>query len=165
LFRKFGEHLNNLDERTINQDYFDAPEGIDVLMKATEQSTRTRSEEKRELIARILAGATSTDAGRGEYSPEEYLNIVADLTDKELEIARTIYTLQRNISPTELEPKNKAGTWSKCVEAIAEKHDIGASVFPLLLNRLYAAGLLDLFTCSIQALLHRPIGFLRPSIS
>jgi hypothetical protein len=64
-----------------------------LLIKALNESRRTRSDEKSELIARLLAAATSTDAGRGEYSPEDYLNIVADLTEKELEIARTIYTL------------------------------------------------------------------------
>jgi hypothetical protein len=145
LFDKFGENLSELDRRTIKEDFFETDEGIDLLIKATEQSARTRSEEKRALIARILAGATSTDAGQGEYSPEEYLNIVADLTDKELEIARTIYTLQQNISPTELEPENKAETWSLCAEEIDKKHDIGANILPLLLNRLYSAGLLDLF--------------------
>ena len=145
LFDKFGEDLYELNEQTIKKDYFDTNEGIDLLIKATEQSAKTRSEYKRALIARILAGATSPDAGRGEYSPEEYLNIVADLTEKELEIARTIYTLQRDISPTELESNNKAETWRLCRESISKEHDIETKVLSLPLNRLHSAGLLDLF--------------------
>lgn len=145
MFDKFGEDLSELDERSIKKDYFDTDEGIDLLIKATEQSAKTRSEEKRDLIARILAGATSTDAGRGEYSPEEYLNMVADLTEKELEIARTIYTLQRNISPTKLESNNKAETWRLCRERVSKEHGIETNSLSLPLNRLHSAGLLDLF--------------------
>lgn len=144
MFDTFGENLKELDERTINKGYFETDEGIDLLIKATEQSAKTRSEEKRDLIARILAGATSTDEGRGEYSPEEYLNIMADLTDKELAVARTIYTLQQSISPAELESNNRLETWELCKKSIMEQHDIRANSLPLLLNRIHSAGLLDL---------------------
>lgn len=149
LFDRFREYLNELDEQTIKKDYFDTEEGIDLLIKATDQSAKTRSEEKRTLIARILTGAASTYAWRGEYSPEEYLNIVADLTHKELEIARTIYTLQDGISPTELESGNMAERWRLYEGEISKKHDIGVDTLPLLLNRLHSAGLLDSFYPSV----------------
>ena len=145
LFQKFGKDLSGLEEQSIKKDYFDTDEGIDLLIKATEQSAKTRSEEKRAIIARILAGATANDERGSEYSPEEYLNIVAELTEKELNIARTIYTLQQDISPAELEPDNKAETWRLCRERISKDHGIEAEVLSLPLNRLHSAGLLDLF--------------------
>jgi hypothetical protein len=145
LLERLAEHLATVDEQSIRRDYFETPEGFDLLIKAMDESRRTRSEEKRDLIARILAGATLTDAGQGEYSPEEYLNIVADLTDKEWALARTIYTLQQGLSPRELDPSNKAEIWRMCAEDISKKHDIGANDLPLLLNRIHSAGLLDLF--------------------
>lgn len=145
LFEQLADQIEVFGEQTIKKDYFETPEGFDLLIKVLETSSRTRSEKKRTLIARILAGASSADAERGEYSPEEYLNIVADLTDKELAIARTIYILQQNISPTELETNNKLETWERCKESIIEQHDIGANSLPLLLNRIHSGGLLSLF--------------------
>lgn len=144
MFDKFGEDLSELNEQTIKKDYFDTDEGIDLLIKATEQSAKTRSKEKRVLIARILAGATSTEADKSGYSPEEYLNIVADLTDKELTIARTIYSLQRDMPSTNGEPGNRAETWKSCVEKIGQEHDIEANFLPLFFSRLHSIGLLDL---------------------
>lgn len=145
LFRRFGEHLSTLDEQTIKRDYFDTPEGIDLLIKATEQSTRTGSEEKRDLIARILAGATSSHTEQGNYTPEEYLNIVASLTGKELEVARTIYDLQRNISsPLEYDADNKVEVWTLCAASVREQHAIEADDLPLFLTRITATGLITL---------------------
>lgn len=144
LFRQLSEHLSNLDEATIKKDYFDTFEGIDLLIKATEQSAKTRSEEKRALIARILAGAATSDERRGEYSPEEYLNIVAELTEKELKIARTIYVRQRDISLLELDGHDSIKMWKLCEEDIGSQHDIGTDVLSPFLHRLHAAGLLDM---------------------
>lgn len=146
LLRK---HVEALDKEAIRKDYFETPEGFDLLIKALDESRKTRSEEKRDLIAKILTGALSTDAGQGEYSPEEYLNVVANLTVKEWEIARAIYTMQQNIFPRELEPSNKMETWRLCAKTLSEEHDIEANALPLFLNRLYSAGLLDLFYVTV----------------
>ena len=75
FLRRLSERVEGIDAEAIRKDYFETPEGFDLLIKALDESRRTRSDEKRELIARILAGATSTDARRGEYSPEDYLNL------------------------------------------------------------------------------------------
>jgi len=144
LIRQLSELLSDLDEQAIRRDYFDTPEGIDLLIQATELSSKTRSEDKRDLIARILAGATSTDAGKGEYSPEEYLHVVADLTDKELMVARTIYSVQlgQNYRNTDAEDKWKA--WEEQRYKIIEKHGLDASDLTLILNRIASTGLVEL---------------------
>lgn len=145
LFDKVGEELKALDERTIQKDYFKSEEGIDLLLKATQESVKTRSGEKRDLIAKILVGATTTDAARGEYLPEEYLNLIADLTEKELQIASTIYSVHHKNSPMELESNNQAETWRLVKEFVIEQHGIEANALPLYLNRLSLAGLLDVY--------------------
>jgi hypothetical protein len=74
-----------------------------------------------------------------------YLNILGDLTDKERAIARTTYILQQNFSsPLELEPSDRGKSGESCAEEIRKEYDIGFDALPLLLNKLYAAGLLDL---------------------
>lgn len=144
LFRQFAEHLNTLDEQTVKKDYFDTPEGMDLLSRAVEASSKTRSDEQRDLIARILAGATSTDAEQGNYSPEEYVNLVADLTVKELEVARTIYNSQRNLTGSELDAANRFALWNFCRDSLMENHGIDSDDLPMFVNRLHNVGLLDL---------------------
>lgn len=145
LFSKFGEELKVLEEQAVKKGYFDTDEGIDLLFKATEESAKTRSEEKRYLIARVLRGATMANSAQGEYSPEEYLNLITDLTEKELRIARTIYIGQSQITaPNELESNNKAETWRLGRESLTRQHGIESDVLSLYLNRLHLAGLLDL---------------------
>ncbi len=91
LFQQLSEHLSNLDEAAVKKDYFDTPEGIDILIKALEHSAKTRSDQKRDLIARILTGAASTDSGQSTFTPEEYLDLLSDLTEQELKLAKSMY--------------------------------------------------------------------------
>ncbi len=144
LLQQLSEHLSSIDERAIKRDYFDTPEGMDLLIRALDESSRTRSEEKRDLIARILAGATSTDAEQGNYSPEEYVNLVANLTVKELEVARIIYDSQRNLTAKELDADNRLALWNFCREDLIGKHGIDTDDLPMFVNRLHNVGLLDL---------------------
>jgi hypothetical protein len=51
LLRQLSKHLSNVDEQAIRRDYFDAPKGMDLLIRAVEESSKTRSDEKRDLIA------------------------------------------------------------------------------------------------------------------
>lgn len=145
LFDKFGEDLNELDERTIKQEYFDTPEGIDLLIKAMEQSTRTRSEEKRSLIARILASATSTDVAQEDYTAEEYLNLVESLTEKELQVARTIYDLQKGRDYRNLEVSEEGWKiWQSHRKRIIEEHSLDEDDLPIILDRIATTGLVTL---------------------
>jgi hypothetical protein len=89
LFEQLSEHLATVDEQAIKQGYFETPEGFDLLIKAMDESRRTRSDDKRDLIARILRGALID--GESKYSPEEYLNLISDLTPQELMVLRSAY--------------------------------------------------------------------------
>jgi hypothetical protein len=141
MFEQLKEHLATVQEQSIRSDYFETPEGFDLLIKALDESRRTRSDDKRDLIARILSGAASADAERGEYSPEEYLNIVADLTVKELEIARIIYQVQQEDTASELEKEPEV--WFRQRNKIIAEHELEEDEFSLLLNRVASTGLLS----------------------
>jgi len=85
-----AEHLAALEEQAVRKDFFQTPEGFDLLIKALDESRRTRSKEKRDLYARILRGAI-VDFEQGRYSAEEYLYLISDLTLQELRVVRLLY--------------------------------------------------------------------------
>ncbi|CAN5895158.1 hypothetical protein BH23ACT11_BH23ACT11_26290 [soil metagenome] len=141
LFDRFGKDLSELDEHSIKKDYFDTDEGIDLLIKATEQSANTRSEEKRNLIARILCGAV-LDREVGEYSPEEYLNLLSDLTPIELILARSLYEARPEVGSEE--------EWNIWEKEIRAKTGIDAPVLRMALSRLNSIGLLQQVSSGID---------------
>lgn len=61
-----------------------------MLFKALDESRRTRSRLKKELHAQILKGAI-LDFEKGEYSSEEYLYLISDLTEQEIRIGFLVY--------------------------------------------------------------------------
>jgi hypothetical protein len=70
------------------------------------------------------------------------LNVVASLPPKELEVARTIYELQRNItSPLEMKVGDRIETWRLCEESIREQLSLTSDDLPLFLNRITSTGL------------------------
>lgn len=129
LLRLLAEHLEIVEAEAIRKDYFQTPEGFDLLIKALDSSRRTRSEEKRDLIARILAGAAVDESS--EYSPEEYLNLISDLTVKELKVARSLYERRP-------EHGHIYYNWQMC---ILEEFNIDDADLRLILDRLQARGL------------------------
>lgn len=140
LFQQFGEHLKNLDGRTIDKDYFDTDEGIDLLIKAVEQSTKTRSEEKRDLIARVLRGAV-IDYKQDTYSPEEYLYLISDLTVQELRVARSIH---------EVRPKTRKESWYEWEERVCNTVGIDKANLHMMVRRLGSTGLLQPITAGYE---------------
>jgi hypothetical protein len=130
LFEQLTKHLADVDEQSIRRDYFETPKGFDRLMKAMDESRRTRSDEKRNLIARILRGALID--GESEYSPEEYLNLISDLTPQELKVLRSAYRQRPG-------PGMSFRSWclSACAVAGFDRSD-----FLMTLSRLNAYGLI-----------------------
>jgi hypothetical protein len=131
LLAQLSERLANVDEEAIRQGYFETPEGFDLLIKAMDESRKTRSDNKRDLIARILRGAV-LDYERGEYSPEEYLYLVSDLTERELEAASLLY---RRRPRSEMQLRAWFGKMS-------ENFGLDDSDVEMILARLEARGLI-----------------------
>lgn len=142
LFRQFSEHLSDLDEQAIRRDYFDTPEGIDLLIKATEASSKTSSNKKRDFIARTLRGAM-LDYGRGEYSAEEYLNLISDLTERELVAATFLYNeYRRNSRRTDLRTTGiRVDSWTR---KLGRELGLDETDARIILTRLRTRGLVDI---------------------
>lgn len=140
LFQQLGEQLNNLDEQTINKGYFDTDEGVDLLIKAVEESTKTRSEEKRDLIARVLCGAV-IDYKQDTYAPEEYLYLISELTIQELRVARSMY---------ENRPETPAESWNRWEQHACDTIGIDKANLHTAISRLGSAGLLQSITAGLE---------------
>ena len=94
LFNELIEEMSTLEDGMVDKDYIDSEEFIEVFTKTIETAAKTRSKEKIKLYAKLLKGATKFQ-DRKKYSPEEYLQVLSELTMKELEVAKAIYKQQR----------------------------------------------------------------------
>lgn len=94
LFDELKEEMSTLEDRVVDKDYINSEEFIELFTKSIETSAKTRSKEKIKLYAKLLKGATKFQ-DRKKYSPEEYLQVLSELTMKELEVAKAIYKQQR----------------------------------------------------------------------
>lgn len=96
---KLKSEVATLEENKIDKEYLTNEEFFDLIFRAFEYSSRTKDDDKIELYAKILRGAVNLD-NRDEYYPEEYLEVIKELTPFELKIARAIYE-QQNDQPNE----------------------------------------------------------------
>jgi DNA-binding MarR family transcriptional regulator len=135
------EHMNKLHEEAVRKDFFETPEGFDLLIKALDEARKTRSREKRDLYARILVGAALKQYDTTEYSAEEYLQLVSGLTPKELEVAYRIYRDRPGLKPT---------IWERYMDTLAEELGISRDDLPMILSRVESLGLIQRVTTRLQ---------------
>lgn len=153
-----AERFVDLEGLALRKDYFETPEGIDMLVKALDESRKTRSRKKREMYARILKGAI-LDFERREYSSEEYLHLVADLTEKELRVARLIYRDR---------PEPDEQSWSAWKGKACEELDVDESDIGMALGRIGSLGLIENVNSYLSegdgvAILDRPVYKIAPA--
>jgi hypothetical protein len=139
VFVLLAHSLESLEARAVRKDYFETDEGFDLLLKAVEAARRTRSRDKREYYARILRGAV-LDSERREYSPEEYLQLVADLTPRELMVARSLY---RDRPEKEFEAQPGGDAWTIWQGKVCGEVGLDVADLQLALGRLRSSGLLE----------------------
>lgn len=94
LFNELIEEMGTLEDRMVDKDYINSEEFIELFTKTIETAAKTRSKEKIKLYAKLLKGAIKFQ-DRKKYSSEEYLQVLSELTMKELEVAKAIYKQQR----------------------------------------------------------------------
>jgi len=106
----FISELNNqigqLDKSKINHDFLEKEEGFDLIIKAFNSASRTRQNEKLKLYAKIIKGALTEGKEFQEEDPELYLQIIEELSVKELRVAKCLYELKeiKKINPEEDNP-------------------------------------------------------------
>lgn len=93
LLEDLKVEMSRAREETVDKKYLDSEEWFDLILRGIEAATKTRDRGKIHLYAKVLKGAVTVQ-NREEFSPEEYLVILAELTPKEIEVARAIYRQQ-----------------------------------------------------------------------
>jgi len=94
LFDELKYEMTTLEDKKVDKDYINSEEFIDLFIKTIEMAAKTSNKEKIELYAKLLKGAIKFQ-DRKEFSPEEYLQVLSELTMKELEVAKAIYKQQK----------------------------------------------------------------------
>jgi hypothetical protein len=135
--------MNHLKENMIDNEYLESEECFDLVLRALEAAAKTRDREKIRLYSKVLRGAV-TIQNRKEYSPEEYLGILAELTPKEIEVARVIYSQQSD------RPQNDENEvqWAirKGWKQLSEQCSIPKEDLPFILLRLQRSGIIHEIT-------------------
>jgi hypothetical protein len=122
------------------QTYVQSEPYLDLMIKAVETTARTRHDEKIRLYARVLSNALLLQ-DLEDPSPEEYLDVLAELSPRELAVAKALYDQQKE-GPTDREGVPswiwRVG-WPQGFEACAS---LPPTDWPFLLSRLQARGLI-----------------------
>ena len=144
--------LEVIEDSLVDQDYLQSDEFFDLLLKAFDTSAKTRDEEKRRVCARILVESAILSKRQG-YSPEEYLDIVAGLTPRELAVAREFYEYWPKEKPSEPEDnadvqehkdvqKQARKDWQAWQDMACKGVGIDGTDLQLILGRLQSVGLM-----------------------
>jgi hypothetical protein len=128
-----SKRLDTIETQAIEPEFFDSEYWHDLFRKAFEEALKPRSNDKIEYYVRILKGA-AVDSLRGDYSAEEYLYLISDLTIQEVRLARLLY---------ESRPPNEEGAWKDWQEDACNRIGIDTRDLQLTLGRLYSSGLLQ----------------------
>jgi hypothetical protein len=135
------ERMETVENSVLDREYLASEEFFDLLIKALDATIKTRDEEKRRLYARILTESTIRFKREG-HSPEEYLDLIADLTPRELSVARALY---RDWPGEEYENREHAvgqEAWNGWQDKVRAEVGIDEADLQLILGRLRSSGLI-----------------------
>jgi hypothetical protein len=138
LIDEMKQRMEQHEEEAINKEYLASDEFIDLVIKAFDSAAKTRNEEKIRLYARILTESTVRDK-QGTYFPEEYLNVLAGLTPRQVEVAWAIYEVQ--VEPREERHPEGGEGWHQEKEQVRKKLNLDGTQLVFMLKSLVAAGL------------------------
>ena len=103
--------------------FLKSEEFFDLLIKTFEAAVRTRHNEKTKYYAKILRSSIIND-NYFKYEPEEYLEILSELSLQELEFIKTIYNSQNAVPQKDGEDTlawaNRCG-WEDIVQSYSMK--------------------------------------------
>lgn len=93
LLKNLKEDIELTEEKMVKKDFIDTEEFFDLIVKAINASTKTKSKEKIKLYSKVLKGSLTLEH-TNEYDPYTYLTIIEELSFKEIEVARCLYELK-----------------------------------------------------------------------
>lgn len=135
------ERLETVEDSAVDEEYLKSEEFFDLIMKALDTTIKTRDEAKRRTCARILIESTIFSKREG-YSPEEYLDLIADLTPRELAVAQALYRDLSGEGDESRELKESREAWMSWQDRVRAKVGIDGADLQLILDRLHSSGLI-----------------------
>ncbi len=150
FINKLKSEIAKLEEKKVDKEYIISEEFFDLMFRAFEYTGRTRDDSKIELYAKILRGAVNID-NRNEYDPEEYLEVIKELTPFELKVAKAIFEQQasKDWTDAEISTMGEVG-WarSKGWDKLSDTCEVSQEELRFLLIRIERTGLIKEITGS-----------------
>jgi hypothetical protein len=91
-----SDEFKQLEETMIDKSFLESDEFVDLFVKSTRLVTNTSNKEKIELYTKILKGSLIQ---KSIFTPDDYLNVVAELTSNEIAFAKNFYDLKITGNP------------------------------------------------------------------
>lgn len=135
------ERLGTVEESALDKEFLNSDEFFDLMMKFFDTTTKSRDETKRRLGARILTESMIL-SDKEQYSPEEYLDLIADLTPRELAVAQALYKEQVEQAYENLEASEVRQAWKAWQDSVRTEASIEGADLQLILGRLQSLGLI-----------------------
>ncbi len=144
LIENLSSNMSKLEERKVDKEFLRSEEFFELIVRAFEYAARTKDDEKIGLYAQILRGAVNMDNKKEEHFPEEYLEVIKELTPVELKVAKAIYEQQSEYKPDADEITVNEPQWvqSKGWSELTTKCGLSWPELYLILNRIAGTGLI-----------------------
>jgi hypothetical protein len=134
------ERMETVEDSALDKDYLKSEEFFDLVIRALDATIKTRDEAKRRMYARILTESTILSEREG-HSPEEYLELIVDLTPQELMVARALYRdWPRRVGDNEGRGDAEEG-WKRWQDRVRAEVGLDGTDLQLILGRLRSSGL------------------------
>lgn len=90
------QEMSLIDESKIDKQFLQTEEFIDLIVKAIENSVKTRHKDRVLLNCKILSGSILIENKEIRHSAEDLLVLISDLTPIDLKVAKEIYKQQKD---------------------------------------------------------------------
>lgn len=91
------EEFEEIEENKIDKTFLESEEFMDLFINSLNLASRTRSKDKIKTYSKIIKGSLVIE--NDIFNPEDYLNVLAELTHNELSFALNFYKLKINVDP------------------------------------------------------------------
>jgi hypothetical protein len=94
FYNELRKEIQSIDEKIIDLEYVNSEDFYDLLMKLSESSIKTKSNEKKKLYARILKN--SCIISEIKTNPEYFIDIITEISLEEFLVAKKLFELKNS---------------------------------------------------------------------
>ena len=100
FYNELSKEIQSIDEKIIDLEYVNSEDFYDLLMKLSESSIKTRSNEKKKLYAKILKN--SCTISEIKTNPEYFIDIITEISLEEFLVGKKLFELKNSGDYTKL---------------------------------------------------------------